>query len=42
MKIQNGGQPEFIQKIMDIFVDFSHSLPSLRLLFIDRRYDSTF
>ena len=27
---------------MDIFVDIFHSLPSLRLLFIDRKYDSTF
>ena len=27
---------------MDIFVDIPHSLPSLRLLFFDRKYDSTF
>ena len=27
---------------MDIFVDIFHSLPSLKLLFIDRMYDSTF
>ena len=41
-KIQNGGWTKFLQKIMDIFVDIFHSLPSLRLLFIDRKYDSTF
>ena len=27
---------------MDIFVEIFHSLPSLRLLFIVRTYDSTF
>ena len=27
---------------MGIFVDVFHSLPSLRLLFIDIKYDSTF
>ena len=30
-KIQTGKQIQFIQKIMDIFVDIFHSLPSLRL-----------
>ena len=28
--------------MIDFFVDIFHSLPSLRLLFIDIRYDSTF
>ena len=41
-KIQNGGGIKFIQKIMDIFGDIFHSLPSLRLLFIGKKYDYTF
>ena len=40
--IQNGGQIKFILKIAEIFVEIFHSLPSLRLLFIDREYDSIF
>ena len=31
-----------IQNIMDISVEIFHSLPCLRLLFIDRKYDSIF
>ena len=33
---------KFIQNIMDISVEIFHSLPCLRLLFIDRKYDSIF
>ena len=32
-KIHNCGQIKFIQKMMDIFMDIFHSLPSLKLLF---------
>ena len=41
-KIQNGGQIKFIEKIVDIFVNISHSLPSLRLLSIYRGHDTIF
>ena len=40
--IQNGGQSKIIGEIVSVFMDILHSLAFLRLLLIDREYDSIF